>query len=188
MVLRSLSSNVTFTPQLPASVTALLPTVQTWMAGAVKFILEYESPFWKKKGFSGMLYSHAGMIVEMYDHTNAEGNRFGFTGFLNSGAANYPKEVRQEYVLNQLADLMGAEARGISMYADKVWNDEYLLAGNQIIERPHQNNGHSLLQVPYLNDRFYFCGTEAATAHPGYMEGAVIAAREVARKISHSSN
>ena len=158
------------------------------MAGAVKFVLEYESPFWKKKGFSGMLYSHAGMIVEMYDHTNAEGTRFGFTGFLNYGAANYPKEVRQEYVLNQLADLMGPEVRDISMYADKVWNDEYLLADNQIIQRPHQNNGHSLLQVPYLNGRFYCCGTETATIHAGYMEGAVTAAREVARKISRSNH
>ncbi|WP_245705398.1 FAD-dependent oxidoreductase [Chitinophaga filiformis] len=60
--------------------------------------------------------------------------------------------------------------------------------GGQIIQRPHQNNGHSLLQVSYLNNRFYFCGTETATVHAGYMEGAVIAAREVARKISRSNH
>lgn len=179
-----LSSQVTFIPQLPASVTELLPFVQTWMAGAIKFILEYESPFWRQNGFSGMLYSHAGIIVEMYDHTNAEEDRYGFTGFLNSGAAVYTQEVRKEYVLNQLEDLMGAEARNIIMYDDKVWTDEYLVAGNPVILRPHQNNGHALLQLPYLGNKFYFCGTETATDAAGYMEGAVVAAVEVARKIA----
>lgn len=179
-----LFSQVVFSPQLSASVTELLPFVHTWMAGAVKFILEYESPFWRQNGFSGMLYSHGGIIVEMYDHTNAEENRYGFTGFLNAGAASYTHDVRREFVLNQLEDLLGAEARHISMYEDKVWNDEYLVAGNPVIHRPHQNNGHSLLQVPYLNNKFYFCGTETAIDAAGYMEGAVIAAREVARKIA----
>lgn len=179
-----LGGQVTFTPQLPASVMEILPFVHTWMAGAVKFTLEYGSPFWRQHGFSGMLYSHAGIVVEMYDHTNAEEDRYGFTGFLNAGAASYSQEVRKEFVLNQLEGLMGAEARHISMYADKVWNDEYVVTGDPEIHRPHQHNGHSLLQQPCLNGKFYFCGTETAKDAAGYMEGAVIAAKEVAGKIA----
>jgi monoamine oxidase len=179
-----LANQVTFIPQLPAAVMELLPAVHTWMAGAVKFTLEYGSPFWRQNGFSGMLYSHAGIIAEMYDHTNAEGNRYGFTGFLHGGAASYTQEVRKDLVLNQLEELMGPEARQISMYADKVWNDEYVIAGNPVIHRPHQNNGHPLLQVPYHNGKFYFCGTETAMDAAGYMEGAVIAATAVAGKIA----
>src|SRR5690606_38291600 len=102
-----LVSNRTFSPSLPDICLSLLPTVQTWMAGSIKFTLEYDQPFWRNEGYSGMLYSHAGIIMEMYDHTNFEENKFGFTGFLNGGAATYSPEVRRELVLRQLGDLLG---------------------------------------------------------------------------------
>lgn len=177
------ANQMTFSPALPGMLSAVLPTVQTWMAGAIKFTLEYDRPFWRDKGYSGMLYSHAGMITEMYDHTNFEENKFGFTGFLNGGAASYSQEVRKEFALRQLGDLLGAEAIKPAAYFDKVWNDEFVLAGNPVIQRPHQNNGHPLLQESYMNGRLFFATTETSTRFPGYMEGAVIAAQSVAAKL-----
>lgn len=59
-------------------------------------------------------------------------------------------------------------------------NDEILIQGNQIIERPHQNKGHPLLQEPYADNKVYFCGTETSTEFSGYMEGAVRSAQSVA--------
>ena len=177
------TSQVEFSPQLPDEVSHILPTVQTWMSSAVKFTLEYEDAFWRKEGYSGMLYSHAGIITEMYDHTNFEENKFGFTGFLNSGAASYPQEVRKEFVLRQLAELLGENALNAVAYFDKVWTDEFVLAGNQTIQRPHQNNGHPLLQQSYISGKLFFSGTETSTVFPGYMEGAVIAAQSVAEKL-----
>lgn len=82
-------ASISFKPRLPQEINQLLSTVQTWMSGAIKFAIEYSEPFWRQKGFSGMLYSHAGIIVEMYDPTNFEESKFGFTGFLNGGAAVY---------------------------------------------------------------------------------------------------
>ncbi|WP_349666063.1 FAD-dependent oxidoreductase [Polaribacter sp. Z014] len=145
-----------FSPELPDSISELLPSVQTWMAGAIKFVLEHEEPFWRNKGFSGMLYSHSGIVTEMYDHTNFEQNKFGFTGFLNGGAVSYLQEVRKEFVLCE----------------------------NQMIQRPHQNNGHSSLQDSYMNGKLLFSGTETATEFGGYMEGAVISALKIAEKLS----
>lgn len=174
------ASQINFSPELPIGVRRVLPTVQTWMAGAIKFTLEFAEPFWRKKGFSGMLYSHADIVIEMYDHTNFEENRYGFTGFLNGGAAQYSKEVRKENVLRHLSELFGDEARQPTAYFDKVWNNEFILEGNVIIDHPHQNNGHPLLQMQYLDGKLLFCGTETATAFPGYMEGAVDAAMRVA--------
>jgi monoamine oxidase len=176
------ASQIEFTPALPANVQTVLPTVQTWMAGAIKFTVEYAEPFWRKKGLSGMLYSHADIVVEMYDHTNFEEDKYGFTGFLNGGAAGFSIEVRKANVLRQLSELFGAEAGQPTAYYDKVWNDEYLVKGNTLIERPHQNNGHPLLQADYLNGKLLFCGTETATEFPGYMEGAVDAAIRIADK------
>ncbi|MGN6616502.1 MAG: flavin monoamine oxidase family protein [Ilyomonas sp.] len=176
------AAQIQFSPQLPANVQGILPTVQTWMAGAIKFTLEYGELFWRKKGFSGMLYSHADIVVEMYDHTNFEEDKYGFTGFPNGGAAGFSMEVRKANVLRQLSELFGAEAGQPTAYYDKVWNDEYLVKGNALIERPHQNNGHPLLQMDYLDGKLLFCGTETATEFPGYMEGAVDAAIRVANK------
>lgn len=176
------ASQIQFSPALPANLQSILPTVQTWMAGAIKFTLEYAEPFWRNKGFSGMLYSHADIVVEMYDHTNFEEDKYGFTGFLNGGAAGFNTEVRKANVLRQLSELFGAEAAIPTSYYDKVWDDEYIVQGNTLIERPHQNNGHPLLQMDYWDGKLLFCGTETASEFAGYMEGAVNAAIRVADK------
>jgi len=170
-----ISSQLSFVPEL--AIQPLLDSVQTWMAGAIKFTLEYAKPFWRNNGFSGMLYSHAGIVTEMYDHTNFEETKFGFTGFLNSGATAYSQEVRKEFVLKQLVELIGEDAKNPITYFDKVWNDEFILEGSPIIQRPHQNNGHPLLQEPYMNGKLFFCGTETSRIYSGYMEGAVISAK-----------
>jgi len=178
-----LTSQIQFSPELPENLTQILPAVQTWMAGAIKFVLEYEEPFWRKNGYSGMLYSHVGIVVEMYDHTNFEENKFGFTGFLNGGASGYSQEVRKEYVLRQLSELLGDGVLNPVSYSDKVWTDEYILAGNQLIHQPHQNNGHPPLQQSYMNGKLFFSGTETAIECAGYMEGAVISAIRTVNKL-----
>lgn len=176
------ASQIKFTPELPQALCNILPTVQTWMAGAIKFTLEYPKCFWRDKGFSGMLYSHAGIVVEMYDHATIEEDKFGLTGFLNGGAASYSQDVRKELVLGQLCELMGDEALHPTDYFDKIWTDEFVSAGNPMIQVPHHHNGHPLLQEMYMNGRLYFCGTETAQEFAGYMEGAVVAAKKIAEK------
>jgi monoamine oxidase len=44
----------------------------------------------------------------------------------------------------------------------------------------HQNNGHQLYQNSFLNNKLYISGSETATQHPGYMEGAIVAAKNIA--------
>lgn len=178
------ASQIEFSPGLPADVSTVLRKVQTWMAGAIKFTVEYAEPFWRNKGFSGMLYSHADIVIEMYDHASFAEDKYALKGFLNGAAAHFSKEVRKENVLRQLGELFGEEALQPATYSDKVWNDEFIVKGSQVIERPHQNNGHPLLQMEYMNGRLLFGGSETATSFPGYMEGAVDAAIRVAAKFT----
>jgi monoamine oxidase len=175
--------SIKFSPQLPEHVTTILPKVQTWMAGSLKFAIEYKEPFWRKNGHSGMLFSHTGPIIEMYDHTNYENNKFGFTGFLNSSFTSYEKSERRELVLSQLSKLISKEASNPIEYNDKVWSDEYVTTIDSVNLRPHQNNGHPIFQNSYMDWKLYFCGTESSSQFPGYMEGAVISAHAVANKI-----
>lgn len=174
-----LTGQIEFSPELPLSLTTILPTVQTWMAGAIKFVLEYDAPFWRNNGYSGMLFSHAGIVTEMYDHTDFEENKFGFTGFLNGGAASYSLVVRKENVLKQLEKLLGKEILNPISYHEKIWNDQFIQSDPQNILRPHQNNGHPVLQQNYMNNKLFFAGTETSIKHPGYMEGAVISAKNI---------
>ncbi|QNL52217.1 FAD-dependent oxidoreductase [Olivibacter sp. SDN3] len=177
------STSVMFSPRLPDALHHLLPTVQTWMAGSIKFTLEYDSPFWRNEGYSGILFSHVGIVAEMHDHTNFEENKFGFTGFLDGAGASYSFEDRRRFVLQHLANLLGVQALNPTAYFDKVWTDEFVLGDNPVIPHPHYNNGHPLLQQSYMNGKLFFGVTETATQHGGYMEGAVIAAQSVADKI-----
>lgn len=176
-------ASLRFSPSLPDSLSSVLPLVQTWMAGTLKFSLEYREAFWRKEGYSGMLFSHSGIVMELYDHSNCEENRFGLTGFLNSTAAAYGQDLRRELVLQQLSSLFGEAILQPATYTDQVWNGAYLDSGSTLMLRPHQNNGHPALQQAYLDGRLHFCGTETSVLHPGYMEGAVVAARSVAERL-----
>lgn len=177
------SSQIKFEPELPDTISRILPNVQTWMAGSIKFALEYPEAFWRNENYSGMLFSHSGIVTEMYDHTNFEENKFGLTGFLNGAAASYSKEERKEFVLNHLKELLGENALNPIAYLDKVWTDDFISGGNQSIQKPHQNNGHPLLQESYLNEKLFFSATETSPEFPGYMEGAIIAAIKTSDKI-----
>ncbi len=175
-----LASSIDFASSLPSELKALFPTVQTWMAGSIKFVLEYERPFWRDKGLSGILYSHADIVSEMYDHTNYQENKFGFTGFLNSETAGSSQEERRSNVLRHLSGLFGKDAMHPTAYDDKVWNDSFLVYENLQPMRPHQNNGHPYLQDAYLGGNLFFCGTETSSEFSGYMEGAIRSAKRVA--------
>jgi monoamine oxidase len=122
----------------------------------------------------------------MYDHSNFEENKFGFTGFLNSGCACFSQEVRKSNVLRHLSGLFGEAALRPTVYFDKVWKDEYVVKENQLIERPHQNNGHPYFLEGYVDDRIYFGGTETSIEFPGYMEGAISVAVRLAKMIVSS--
>ena len=82
--------------------------------------------------------------------------------------------------MRQLAELFGDEILNPISYTDKIWTDEFISGGNQLVQRPHQNNGHILLQESYMNNKLFFSGTETATQFGGYMEGAVISALKIA--------
>ncbi|MDF2157507.1 NAD(P)/FAD-dependent oxidoreductase [Algoriphagus sp. CAU 1675] len=177
------ASEIQFSPTLPDPMPQLLPLVQTWMGGSIKFVLEFEEPFWKKSGYSGMAFSHVGIIAEIYDHSNEGKTKFGFTGFLNATASRLSLEERQGLVLRHLGELLEEKIPNPSIYQDKIWTDRLVLGANPIIQRPHQYHGHPLLLQSYYHEKLFFAGTETSTEYAGYMEGAIRSAERVAQQI-----
>jgi len=179
-----LIENIQFEPSLPLQLTNLMSKVQTWMSGSIKFAVEYSEPFWLKNGYSGTIYSQSSIAVEVYDHCNYEANKFSLVGFLSSSAINYTIEQREQLVIKQIENLFGSIVPSHISYHEKVWNNQYVLSTKPNSLYAHQNNGHELVQLSYMNDKLFFAGTETSSVHPGYLEGAVRSANRVFKIIS----
>lgn len=176
-------TNIKFIPNLPNSLFELMPTVQTWMANSIKFVIEYDSPFWRHHNLSGMLFSHVGIVIEMYDHTNKEENKFGFTGFLHPNAQHISKLEREKAVIDYLHPFFGDLVFNYLFYEDQQWNNSNLIGDNFTALQAHLNNGHQLLKSPYMNDKLYFAGSETSSEFPGYMDAAVNSVKRVYQQI-----
>ena len=176
-----LVNSVIFEPKLPDNFTQLAKKTHTWMGESIKFAVEYKTPFWKHNNYSGTLFSQASIIQEMYDHSTADNSGFALKGFLNGGTAVLSFEERKEKVIVQLTTFFGPEATDYVCYYENVWREEPLtFEPYEQLVFAHQNNGHSLFKTPLLNEKLYVSGAETANQNPGYMDGAIFAAKTIA--------
>jgi monoamine oxidase len=151
------------------------------MGESIKFAVEYKTPFWKQNNYSGTLFSQASIIQEMYDHSTADNSGFALKGFLNGGTAVLSMEERKEKVIAQLTTFFGPEAKDYVAYFENVWRKEPLtFQPYEQLVLAHQNNGHSLFKKPFQNGKLYVSGAESTTQNPGYMDGAIAAAKTIA--------
>ena len=117
----------------------------------------------------------------MYDHSTFDNSAYALKGFLNGATNQLSVEERKTKVIAQLKKLFGSDAENFVAYYEKAWRDEPLTFCNyEDLVMAHQNNGHQLYQNSFLNNKLYISGSETATQHPGYMEGAIVAAKNIA--------
>ncbi|MGO4817615.1 flavin monoamine oxidase family protein [Flavobacterium sp. W22_SRS_FP1] len=179
------TNDILVTPALPQKLTDIAEKTHTWMQDSIKVAFVYAGPFWRNKNFSGTFFSNVGPITEFYDQSNAELDKFALCGFISSGMEIYSQKERLEKLKVQLEKVFGQEALNFTSYHETVWAKEIQTKSPQQIGfvYPHQNNGHPLFRESYCDNRLFFAGTETANQYPGYMEGAVIAAENVAKDI-----
>lgn len=173
-------NTITFEPNLPDNLVQVAHKTHTWMGESIKFAVAYTTPFWREQNYSGTLFSQASIIQEMYDHTSFNHSGFALKGFLNAGTSVLSREERQQKVITQLTTFFGPEAVNYVSYHEKVWREESLTFHpyDQLV-LAHQNNGHMVFQKPLLNGKLYLSGSETALQNPGYMDGAVAAAKTI---------
>ena len=174
-------NTISFSPALPENIVNLAKETHTWMGESIKFAVEYATPFWKENNYSGTLFSQASIITEMYDHSTFDNTGYALKGFLNGSTSILSLEERKTKVITQLEKLFGSDAENYITYNEKVWRDEPLTFSNyDHLVMAHENNGHQLYQNSFLNNKLYISGSETALQHPGYMEGAIVAAKNIA--------
>lgn len=179
-----LKHTINISPSLPNELLDIAEQTHTWMGESIKVAIAYKAPFWRTTHGTGIIFSNAGPINEMYDHSNEALGRFGLKGFINGAYYTATKEQRTQVVLRQLQKYFGQQAMDYISYQETVWRKEsFTFTPYAGYIMPHQNNGNSIFRQPYLGGRFFVAGSETATQFPGYMDGAVRSAYAVYQAI-----
>ena len=183
---RLLESSVAFTPPLSPEIRARWRATPTWMAPHAKFLAVYEQAFWRGKGLSGMAQSMVGPCTEIHDASASAGGAalFGFLGRARRGAAKRRRGGAQGPL--RRATGPAVRSRGGSSGRDLLQG----LGGRSLDRdggRPRCAAGHPERHRPCPGSirpgrpAPLMAGSETASGHPGYLEGALeAAARAVA--------
>ena len=180
-----LQSTIHMTPNLPSNIQEVMESTHTWMGESIKVGLRFKEPFWKVTNSSGTIFSNVGPIPEFYDHSDCENNSYALKGFLNNSYFDLSKAERLKLILDQLRKYYGDKVDSYLSYEEKVWRQEtYTHSEYKRHLLPHQNNGHHLFSIPYLNNKLYLAGAETANDFSGYMEGAIRSAYVVFNQLN----
>ncbi|RUV30962.1 FAD-dependent oxidoreductase [Mesorhizobium sp. M5C.F.Ca.IN.020.32.2.1] len=184
---RLLVSTVSFSPALDAATVRRWRDTPTWMAPHAKVFALYDRPFWREAGLSGTAQSMVGPLMEIHDATTASGKAalFGFVGL----SAEQRKAVGRDAIiagsLQQLAQLFGPEAGTPRATLFKDWAADPLTA-----TRDDQAAGGHLTASTHQwvegewHDRISLAGSETSPTEPGYLAGAVEAARRAVAEVA----
>ncbi len=177
---RLIASGIEFDPPLPDALLQLMRATPTWMAPHAKMLAVYPTPFWRADGYSGMASSFVGPLGEIHDASpeTGPGALFGFFGIGAGARAAIGEAALRERVIAQLVRLFGARAESPLEVYFKDWAtdpDTTTPADLEPATLPHGPGG-ALLQATHGDGRLVLAGAEASREHPGYLEGAVLAA------------
>lgn len=181
------ANKIAFEPKLPDSLMNIALQTHTWMEDSIKIALTFAHPFWLQEAQSGTLFSNIGPVTELYDHCNHERSTYALCGFIHSPFKNLDYAERRAKVIEQLTNVFGAEAADFLDYEECVWSREAnTYVASQVNLAPNQNNGHQIFSSSFFENRLLISSAEAASAFPGYMDGAVFSANFTANKIISS--
>ncbi len=180
-----LATQIHFSPALPHNLKEVMSNTHTWMSNAIKVGITYDRPFWRMKQLSGTIVGHISPVIELYDHSNYEGNKFGLMGFVNEGLRNETAEGRKERIMLYLEKHFGKEVRNHNEYLEKDWSTDIFTSSqrlNSVYISP--NYGNPLFEHVYLNGKVKFSGAETSSVHGGYMDGAILSGNNAVDKFN----
>ena len=180
----ALAGRIAYAPLLPASRDAL--TQRMAMGATMKCMATYDRPFWRDRGLSGEVASAGGPVTVVFDNSPADGSSGMLLGFVVGRPARElgarPAGERRRAVLAEFARFFGPRAADPMEYVEQDWSAEAWTRG---CPTGTMGPGTMTLFGPALREacgRIHWAGTESATEHCGYMEGAVEAGERAARE------
>ncbi len=180
----TLAGRIDYAPSLPALRDQL--TQRMPMGSVIKCVAVYESPFWRKAGFSGEFLSDCDPIRLCFDECSHDTRQAALVGFMLGRSAREHCErpdERRDAALQSFARAFGPEARDCIAYADKNWIEDRWSGGGYAGLMPPGalTECGEALRKPC--GRIHWAGTETATRWAGYMDGALEAGERAANEV-----
>jgi len=172
-----ITQNLNFTPPLPTQLQDKMRNTQTWMGNSAKCVIEFKTSFWREKGLSGFVFSNIGPLAEIHDASTSSKNAlFGFVR-LKVDTDNYKKEL-----LEQLQRVFSIDETEILAIHLVDWKKEKYTATKEDFNNmtAHPNYG---IDTSSYSDKILFSSTEFSFEQGGYLEGAIINAQTIAKRL-----
>uniref|UniRef100_A0A3P9KEY0 Amine oxidase n=1 Tax=Oryzias latipes TaxID=8090 RepID=A0A3P9KEY0_ORYLA len=182
-----LAAKISYQPALPSMRGFLTQNMP--VGHMMKFIITYQTAFWKEKGFSGEIVAGSSTdcpFCVTFDATSPRGNA-ALVGFIAGQQASHwstkEAEQRKSAVISSLVRYLGPEAASFIHYEEKDWAKEEYSGGCPVnVMAPGLlTYYHPSLRTPC--GRIFWAGTETATQWCGYMSGAVQAGQRAALEV-----
>jgi monoamine oxidase len=173
---RLISQDINFTPKLELHIQDKLNNISTWMAHTSKAVISFEKDFWREKGLSGFTFSNIGPLMEIHDASTKD--KAAMIAFFHSKAdINNEENIRK-----QLKRIFPNDHKYLKDIYTKDWRDEKYTAveKDKDINEQYFSYGYDL---SLYDNKVYFIGTEASYKEGGYLEGALISAIDIAKKL-----
>jgi monoamine oxidase len=171
-----LALRIQYTPILTPQREILLQHMP--MGSVIKYWVAYEKPFWRARGYSGLITSDelpSNLICADSSLSDAgPGFLVGFMeargGVLWSGAG---KDARRTEVVRQLGRFFGADAARVIDYEDQDWPSDPWSRGCYMASPAPGilSSVGEAIRVPH--GRVHWAGTETSDRWAGYIDGAV---------------
>lgn len=184
-----LVDTIDFKPSLPSWRQEV--TEKQTAGSMIKSYLLYPKPWWWEEGLSGQMGSDVGPVKVMFDASNDENGYGVLMGFFDGEDADEwrqkPIAMRERALMQAAVTAFGERAANPISYSERDWFTEEFTKGCHV---PHFTPGlwtvnGSLLAEP--EGRIHFAGSEYASKHNGYLEGAVLSARQAVDEVLEAS-
>ncbi len=179
---RIAAQSIEYNPPLPSNQVTLMQNTPTWMAHTCKCVMTFSQAFWRDQGLSGFSFSHLGPLGEIHDACTDE--QAALFGFLHAQASQVDII---ENIKAQLLRLFGDDIQYLQDIIIVDWRQEKFTAIDSDKKglREHPNYG---LTMSHFNDKLTFVGTESSFEEGGYLEGAIISAKDTADSLKKRLN
>lgn len=179
-----MARRIVFEPALSARLAGAL---KGWGSGAVvKILIRYPRPFWRKRGQSGSIMWREPRGFFACDVSRGDG-KGAIVVFIGGPAASRWHEegeaALRAFLIDQLTVALGEEASRPSEIELRDWVDDAWTGGaySDVIVDLHSADAEDVLREGLPN--LQFAASELALSFPGYIEGAIVAGKEIVRKL-----
>lgn len=176
---------IRFSPEIPYAVQRMAEHTPVWMGAIAKFVIVFDTPFWREQGLAGAGISHVGPLRELHDMSGPDGSPAALFGFAPLRAGEPTPTLKQ--VAAQLVALFGSDMPAPTEMVVADWRAEQFTSPAGVESHTdYSNYGHPQFALPLIGGRVHWASTETSPQAPGHIEGAIVGGERAAAAIIES--